>query len=1088
MSKKTLSLGPRKGSGNGSPRRNKIRVNTLTPPKDLPEQPPERVATGNPVPKSAYPAEPSITSRREKRSMENRQRDILGVQQQMGYGEPADFEGAASSGDVIMASRFSNMGDGSALKAIGAKVATNHPLTGGEEDIYNKVASVGNANNIINQMSSKISAGATAGPEMEEGQSTYEEQMGFDGITDYSNKDNGPSIDGMVGRVNKGDTDINPQIQGHAEFSDIDKEFKSSGGEWLPEMYNTLAATYANQEDPQSEMNTAALSKRFQSELPAVMQEMGPVFAAQGDNNKQRKANGLPEVSRGWGQALDLMGVSQGDPKKDKEAFRARGKIVKEMAGIMNLSGLQKGYRRENEMGLGRPRSVEGDMGHVLDEVATISNMDKEFDSREIDGEVVVDSEFSENLNEAIGGGHTGDGSFVNASHFNEVNERLSDRLGLDVADSPMTRMMTAATKAANPTSSIAAGLKRLNQDVLDKEELDGDEWIKGLVPDSKEAVSHTLESRLMDDGISISGAEQGTDEWKSERIPLTTAADAKQAKTGKLDKVGERMGVPQDEVIKNPNMDRGTRREPKIADWYAKEYGVELSEGGMLTNQTYKGLGASLDRYVTGGEDVGEQITRGVEIKSVGQFRNKADFNDQIQMQMALSGMNEMDLVQERMDYDHPNEDGSPKIDYQVDRIAASDSWQRRELPKIEAQQKAMEESAQILSTAGDMAEAGSSDKEISGYLKDSIKEAHYELVWENAPALGDRVATLAEDAVTGNQEAEAAAVATENQRVLTNASRRAGAISALQQGLKTGTVEGLADGGVNAVRAMGPVGETVAGVVDAGKVAYNAMDITRTASNQGFSVGVTGSSFQHNLQDLMSGGVSKSNASQFIATAEGASADMSIGNYDGALKIVEGSRGLLTFEDVMNNDAEGLKEVFASRAKDANLSTKEIAGMERATGLAGMTSAVSEAPEAVALRKAAAALEATNLNMKTLIAVLDAAGGAEEIEEEPTNSTQGVPKSVLSFTGKGPGKTKPDRQIPSSVLSFTKGAEGAKMNGIVDPGAAKPSHSINYHDNPLKVLVELTNRMTSVKTTAPDGTITHEKQLNNSQNNVNY
>lgn len=170
-------------------------------------------------------------------------------------------------------------------------------------------------------------------------------------------------------------------------------------------------------------------------------------------------------------------------------------------------------------------------------------------------------------------------------------------------------------------------------------------------VPDTREArLAAAREDYLKKNPfVKEHAAKQGTDEWLKAREGLPTASEAwrftagdRKANEYLQEKAREGWGL-QARFEGNADTARGSALEDRIRKSYEAQTDTEVLEMGLLTNSLFPG-GASLDGIVT--KD-GQATNKGVEFKAPREFGNPNKYRDQMQMQMAISGLEEIDLVQ---------------------------------------------------------------------------------------------------------------------------------------------------------------------------------------------------------------------------------------------------------------------------------------------------------------------------------------------------------------------------------------------------------------------------------------------------------
>lgn len=189
---------------------------------------------------------------------------------------------------------------------------------------------------------------------------------------------------------------------------------------------------------------------------------------------------------------------------------------------------------------------------------------------------------------------------------------------------------------------------------------------------------------------ISISNAPQGSQEWLDKRKLLATAADAKRMVTSDQarntfvgEKSMENWGLTTTQPYPSEDIERGKRMESSIRQEYERQTNTEVLELGLLENKGFPG-GASLDGLVT--QD-GKPMRKGVEFKAPREFRDFAQYHDQVQMQMAVGNLDSVDIMQ------GVEVDG--KLRTQMQTVNADMEWRKRNQGKIQQAQDSIERNA---------------------------------------------------------------------------------------------------------------------------------------------------------------------------------------------------------------------------------------------------------------------------------------------------------------------------------------------------------------------------------------------------------
>lgn len=540
---------------------------------------------------------------------------------------------------------------------------------------------------------------------------------------------------------------------------------------------------------------------------------------------------------------------------------------------------------------------------------------------------------------------------------------------------------------------------------------------------------------------IAISNAPQGSQEWLDKRKLLATAADAKRMVTSDRarnnfvgEKSMENWGLTTTQPYPNEDIERGKRMESSIRREYERQTNTEVLELGLLENKGFPG-GASLDGLVT--QD-GKPMRKGVEFKAPREFRDFAQYHDQVQMQMAVGNLDSVDIMQ------GVEVDG--KLRTQMQTVNADMEWRKRNQGKIQQAQDSIERNAGMTQAEFLAANAAmAADKSGKyGFLVSASK-------------------TEVEEALDGKklqdaQQREGMAFArTWNQAHKENARRDAAG------GGGGGGGDDDSDTGASGKKGKGwltTAYETVKDVTQmVDKKSQELAGAFREDIGQALDYGVNPGTFLGNniaLRGTMSDRDARS------ATLSGAqrAGQMGLGNYGPAVSQLSGSLGLLDLsemQELASNPTEAIRRVseradamgldsytkaealrvlgYSGSGTQANLSDKDqrrivSQAANRATAdmrtYAESNAVVNFGAEAVHVRSAAAA--ATNYGISQ-----EGAGWAQK-QLDAINNPVGV-------IGKGIDETLSEL---TGADNFQRGDKGETYSGQVDRSGAK---DVNIH-----------------------------------------
>lgn len=415
---------------------------------------------------------------------------------------------------------------------------------------------------------------------------------------------------------------------------------------------------------------------------------------------------------------------------------------------------------------------------------------------------------------------------------------------------------------------------------------------------------------------ISISNAPQGSQEWLDKRKLLATAADAKRMVTGDRarntfvgEKSMENWGLTTTQPYPSEDIERGKRMESSIRQEYERQTNTEVLELGLLENKGFPG-GASLDGLVT--QD-GKPMRKGVEFKAPREFRDFAQYHDQVQMQMAVGNLDSVDIMQ------GVEVDG--KLRTQMQTVNADMEWRKRNQGKIQQAQDSIERNAGMTQAEFLAANAAmAADKSGKyGFLVSASK-------------------TEVEEALDGKklqdaQQREGMAFArTWNQAHKENARRDA---AGGDGGGDDGASIGKKDRGwlSTAYETVKDVTQTV------DRSAQKLAEAFREDIGQALDYGVNPGTFLGNNIALRGAGMSDRDARSATLSGAQLAGQMGLGDYSGAVSQVTGTLGLLDIsemQELADNPTEKVRRI-TERSKARGDDPFTTAEALRRSGLSG-------------------------------------------------------------------------------------------------------------------------------------------------------
>lgn len=419
---------------------------------------------------------------------------------------------------------------------------------------------------------------------------------------------------------------------------------------------------------------------------------------------------------------------------------------------------------------------------------------------------------------------------------------------------------------------------------------------------------------------ISISNAPQGSQEWLDKRKLLATAADAKRMVTSDRarnnfvgEKSMENWGLTTTQPYPSEDIERGKRMESSIRREYERQTNTEVLELGLLENKGFPG-GASLDGLVT--KD-GKPMRKGVEFKAPREFRDFAQYHDQVQMQMAVGNLDSVDIMQ------GVEVDG--KLRTQMQTVNADMEWRKRNQGKIQQAQDSIERNAGMTQAEFLAANAAmAADK--SGKYGFLVSASRIEV----------------EEALDGKklqdaQQREGMAFArTWNQAHKENA-RRDKAAGGGDGG------DDDSDTGASGKKGKGWLATAYETVKDVTQMVDNKSQelagAFRTDIGQALDYGVNPGTFLGNNIALRGAGMSDRDARAATLSGAQLAGQMGLGDYSGAVSQVTGTLGLLDIsemQELADNPTEKIRRI-TERSKARGDDSFTTAEALRRSGLSG-------------------------------------------------------------------------------------------------------------------------------------------------------
>lgn len=416
---------------------------------------------------------------------------------------------------------------------------------------------------------------------------------------------------------------------------------------------------------------------------------------------------------------------------------------------------------------------------------------------------------------------------------------------------------------------------------------------------------------------ITISSAQQGSQQWLDERKSLVTASDVGRVITSDRtrnkfvgEKAMENWGMTTTKPFSTEDIERGHRLEGKIRQKYEKDNDVDILEMGLLQSKGFPG-GASLDGLVT--KD-GEATRRGVEFKAPREFKDFAQYHDQVQMQMAVGKLDAVDIVQ------GVEVDG--KLRTQTQTVQKDLEWQRRNQHKIEQAQESIARNAAMTQEEFLAAQATmASDKSGKyGFLVSASKG-------DVEDALGTKSSKGSGGGKGGKGGGSKGMFADPEDR---NPYHKGSGGKGGEEDKASTKGRGWLSTAYNTVK-------DVTQAVDRG--AQEAAGVFRDEIGKPLDYGVNPGQYLANNIALRGAGVADRDARSATLSGADQVGAMELGDYDGAVSKVVASRGLISFEDMrdLGDRPAELAQRIHKRAQERNIGPMAEARVMRIAGLPG-------------------------------------------------------------------------------------------------------------------------------------------------------
>lgn len=455
----------------------------------------------------------------------------------------------------------------------------------------------------------------------------------------------------------------------------------------------------------------------------------------------------------------------------------------------------------------------------------------------------------------------------------------------------------------------------------------------------------------LQNAGLDVHNVAQRSEEWHRLRQenPLTGTAAKKIVQGGPEGVYGwiqDSLGLNASKTVNSSAMNRGNQDEDFIEDYFRKFLGTQdpdlrLGNVGFITSKDRPGFGYSPDGIVTkDGTLAGlseyksvSKLTYGFDQNS-GQmtdaFRKK--YNDQIQMGMHLTGAEQTWHTQ------YKKAQRPWEVDeYETNLVKRDPEWLESNRDKLADAQDVMAIHRYKKMAQDDQAGVStdpSKKEEITKAYEDAMMRAEAKMA-EDTTGKFDRTKGLKEffkKMFHKDEEGD------------DDGSKQAGRGRGGDGGGGGPGALGwmsAATGGMDSLLAAGAKNPFIKAMM-VGKQMYDSALSVETGYRESIGEGLDHGygnplAYRASKYSLEAYGLSERQAQGFADSAGDAASQMSIGEAGGMKKIVVGTRGLITPQDLWQhgNDPTKLADLFRERAKAAGLSQRQIAGMSQLSGL---------------------------------------------------------------------------------------------------------------------------------------------------------
>lgn len=453
----------------------------------------------------------------------------------------------------------------------------------------------------------------------------------------------------------------------------------------------------------------------------------------------------------------------------------------------------------------------------------------------------------------------------------------------------------------------------------------------------------------LQNAGLDVHNVAQRSDEWHRLRQenPLTGTAAKKIVQGGPEGVYGwiqDSLSVDRSKTVNSSAMNRGNQDEDFIEDYFRKFLGTQdpdlkLGNVGFITSKDRPGFGYSPDGIVTkDGTLAGlseyksvSKLTYGFDQNSgemTDAFRKK--YNDQIQLGMHLTGAEQTWHTQ----YKKANKPWEVD-EYETNLVKRDPEWLAQNQGKLDDARDVMSIHRYKQMAASEQAGVSTDPakkEEITKAYEEAMLRAEAKMA-EDTTGKFDRTKSLKgffQKMFGKNEEGD------DDDSDQTKPSKRGG-------GGGAGILDYIssATGGADSLLAIGAKNPWVKALMVGKQVYDSALSVEsgyRDSIGEGLDHGYENPlAYRASKFSLEGYGLSEKQAQNFTNNAGDAASQMSIGEAGGMKKIVVGTRGLITPQDLWmhGNDPTKLADLFRERAKAAGLSQRQIAGMSQMSGL---------------------------------------------------------------------------------------------------------------------------------------------------------